>query len=73
MKNSEGIMNEGDGVEEFNRIRAVHRALEQAPLIDGHYVVEIDPPTRDGLLRDLKARSLELVQMALDEGVRTGA
>jgi hypothetical protein len=51
----------------------MHRALEQAPLVDRLYVVEIDPPTRDGLLRGLEARSRELVQMALDEGVRTGA
>src|SRR5262245_58052610 len=65
MENGEGIVHEGDGLEEFNRIRAVQRALAQAPLIDGLYVVEVDPPTRDGLLRDLEARSLELVQMAL--------
>jgi hypothetical protein len=73
MENGEGIVHQGDGLEEFNRIRAMHRALAQAPLVDGHYVVEVDPPTRDWLLRDLEAQSLELVQMALDEGVRTGA
>jgi hypothetical protein len=72
---SDDLDDEMNEVEEFYGIGSTLRALKQAPFVDGCYVLgerKLNQSARDDLIRDLEARADELVQKALDEGVRQG-